>query len=279
MLADIVGYLRCPHCSRDLELARGAVGCAAGHTFDVARQGYVSLLRGGPRAARGDTTGMVAARSAFLARGHFDPLGEALAAAAGRVGGDGCVVDLGAGTGWQLARVLDTLTARHGVALDVSAPALRRAARAHARIGAVGCDVWGPLPVRDRVAGLVLNVFAPRNGAEIARLLAPRGSLLVVTPTTRHLQELVEGMGLLSVDSRKQERLDRELAGHFRVAHAELREWEMTLSRADLEAVVAMGPSAVHLDPGTLRRRVASLPERMEVSASVTMSVCEPDRG
>jgi 23S rRNA (guanine745-N1)-methyltransferase len=279
VLADVVGYLRCPHCARELELARGSVHCTAGHTFDVARQGYVSLLRGGPRAARGDTTGMVAARDSFLAAGHFDPLAEALAGAAGHVGGDGCVVDLGAGTGWQLARVLDTLPARHGVALDVSAPALRRAARAHARIGAVGCDVWGPLPVRDRVAGLVLNVFAPRNGAEMARLLAPRGSLLVVRPTARHLQELVEGLALLSVDSRKQERIDRELAGHFRVAHAEVREWEMTLSRDDLEAVVAMGPSAVHLDPGTLRRRVESLPERMEVSASVTMSVCEPDRG
>ena len=278
MLADVVGYLRCPHCARDLELARGAVSCAAGHTFDVARQGYVSLLRGGPRAARGDTAGMVAARSRFLAGGHFDPLAEALAGAAGRVGGDGCVVDLGAGTGWQLARVLDALPDRHGVALDVSAPALRRAARAHPRIGAVGCDVWGPLPVRDRVAGLVLNVFAPRNGAEMARLLALRGSLLVVTPTTRHLHELVEGLGLLSVDSRKQERLDRELAGHFGVARAELREWKMTLSRADLEAVAAMGPSAVHLDPGTLRRRLETLPERMEVSASVTMSVCEPER-
>jgi 23S rRNA (guanine745-N1)-methyltransferase len=279
VLADVVGYLRCPHCARDLELARGAVNCGAGHKFDVARQGYVSLLRGGPRAARGDTAGMVAARSRFLAGGHFDPLAEALASAAGRVGGDGCVVDLGAGTGWQLARVLDALAARHGVALDVSAPALRRAARAHPRIGAVGCDVWGPLPLRDRVAGLVLNVFAPRNGAEMARLLALRGSLLVVTPTTRHLHELVEGLGLLSVDSRKQERLDRELAGHFRVGRAELREWKMTLSRADLEAVAAMGPSAVHLDPGTLRRRLETLPERMEVSASVTMSVCEPDRG
>jgi 23S rRNA (guanine745-N1)-methyltransferase len=278
VLADVVGYLRCPHCARDLNLARGSVHCRARHAFDVARQGYVSLLGGHPRAARGDTAAMVAARSRFLAAGHFDPLAETLAGAAGRMGGDGCVVDLGAGTGWQLARVLDVLPARHGVALDVSAPALRRAARAHARIGAVGCDVWGPLPVRDSVAGLVLNVFAPRNGAEMARLLAPRGSLLVVTPTARHLTELVEGLGLLGVDSRKQQRLDRQLAGHFRVAHAELREWEMTLSRDDLEAVVAMGPSAVHLDPGTLRRRVASLPERMEVSASLTMSVCEPER-
>jgi 23S rRNA (guanine745-N1)-methyltransferase len=276
VLTGVVGYLRCPHCAGGLELTSGEVRCASGHTFDVARQGYVSLLRGGPRAGRGDTAEMLAARERFLAAGHFDPLAEALAGAAGRLGGDGCVVDLGAGTGWQLARVLDALPDRHGVALDVSAPALRRAARAHARIGAVGCDVWSPLPMPDGVAALVLNVFAPRNGAEMARVLAPGGALVVVTPTARHLEELVERLGLLRVDSRKQERLDRELAGHFRAVRADVREWEMTLSRADVLAAVAMGPSVVHLDPGTLRCRVDALPERVNVGASVTMSVCTP---
>jgi 23S rRNA (guanine745-N1)-methyltransferase len=275
VLADVVGYLRCPHCSGGLELAGGTVRCELGHSFDVARQGYVNLLPGGSRAGRGDTAEMVAARERFLASGHFDPLAEALAGTAGRVGGDGCVVDLGAGTGWQLARVLDALPDRHGIALDLSPPALRRAARAHVRLGAVGCDIWSALPVRDRVAGLVLDVFAPRNGAEMARVMAPGGSLVVITPTPRHLQELVEELSLLSVDSRKQERLDRELAEHLHVVRAEVHEWEMELSRDEVEAAVAMGPSAVHLDHGTLRRRLETLPERMDVSASVTMSVCE----
>ena len=83
-------------------------------------------------------------------------------------------LDLGAGTGRQLARVLDALPRRHGIALDVSRPALQRAARAHPRIGAVGCDIWGALPVRSAAAALVLNVFAPRNGDEIARVHGAR---------------------------------------------------------------------------------------------------------
>ena len=66
---------------------------------------------------------------------------------------DGCVLDLGAGTGWYLARVLDRLPGRSGLALDLSRHALRRAARAHARIGAVAADAWGPLPVRDAAVG------------------------------------------------------------------------------------------------------------------------------
>jgi 23S rRNA (guanine745-N1)-methyltransferase len=275
VLADVLGYLRCPHCGRDLTLVDGVVRCDAGHAFDVARQGYVNLLSGRPRAGSGDTAAMVAAREAFLGAGHLDPVIEALAGeAAGVASGDGCVVDLGAGTGRQLARVLDTLPSRHGVALDVSGPALRRAARAHPRIGAVGCDVWGPLPVRDEVARLAVNVFAPRNGAEIARVLRPDGALIVVTPTGRHLEELVQELGLLSVDSRKQERLEAELGERFRIARAELLEWPMELEREELEAVVAMGPSAAHVDPAALRWRIAALPARTEVGASVTMTVC-----
>jgi 23S rRNA (guanine745-N1)-methyltransferase len=274
VLADVVGYLRCPHCGGDLALADAVVRCDAGHAFDVARQGYVSLLTGRPRAGSGDSAAMVAARETFLAGGHLDPVAEALVGEARSAAGDGCVVDLGAGTGWQLARALDALPFRHGVALDVSGPALRRAARAHPRIGAVGCDIWGPLPLRGEIAGLVLNVFAPRNGAEMARLLHPRGSLVVVTPTARHLEQLVPALGLLSVDARKQERLDRELGDRFRVARAEVLEWSMTLGSGDLEAVVAMGPSAAHVEPPALRERIASLPDRVEVTASVRVTVC-----
>jgi 23S rRNA (guanine745-N1)-methyltransferase len=61
--------------------------------------------------------------------------------------GPGCVVDVGAGTGYYLAVVLERLTDRVGLALDVSKYALRRAARAHRRVGAVACDVWHGLPV------------------------------------------------------------------------------------------------------------------------------------
>ena len=112
---------------------------------------------------------MVAARDEFLGAGHFEPIADAAAAAAleavgERAGTPGFALDLGAGTGYQLARLLDSLPAWRGLALDASAPALRRAARAHPRMAAVACDVWGELPLQDGAADLALNVFAPRNG-------------------------------------------------------------------------------------------------------------------
>jgi 23S rRNA (guanine745-N1)-methyltransferase len=71
---------RCPHCGAPLEIGERAWGCANGHSFDVARQGYVALER---KAARGDTAEMVAARVAFLEAGHYAPIAEAVVAATG----------------------------------------------------------------------------------------------------------------------------------------------------------------------------------------------------
>jgi 23S rRNA (guanine745-N1)-methyltransferase len=274
-LDDAIGLLRCPHCGAALEIAGRAVRCGAGHSFDVARQGYLSLLAGAGSAHGGDTASMVAARERFLAGGHFDRLAEALAEAVAPEVGErpACVVDLGAGTGWYLARVLDRLPDAVGLALDVSKPALRRAARAHPRALAIGCDAWGPLPLRDGVAAAALNVFAPRNAPELARVLAPGGVAAVVTPTAAHLAELAAPLGLLGVDERKDERLAEQLAPELEIADRRELSWALRLDRRAARDAAAMGPSAFHVAPGELALRVAALPEPMDVTAAATLTI------
>jgi 23S rRNA (guanine745-N1)-methyltransferase len=223
VLDDVLPYLACPYCGAGLTRTGSALHCARGHAFNVARQGYASLLPKKAHGEGGDTAAMVQARADFLAAGHFAGLAaevagtaaQAMAAAAADGAGAGCVVESGAGTGYYLARVLDELPGRVGVALDRSRYALRRAARAHERIGAVACDAWRRLPVAAAAAVLVLDVFAPRNGAELRRILNPAGRLVVVTPQDDHLRELAGALGLLSVDERKQERLAEKLGPYF----------------------------------------------------------------
>nr|BFE85386.1 rRNA (guanine-N1)-methyltransferase [Planobispora longispora] len=188
------------------------------------------------------------------------------------------ILDAGAGTGHYLARVLDGLPYAAGIALDVSKHAIRRAARAHVRLGAVVADVWRPLPVRGGSADVLLNVFAPRNGAEFARVLRRDGTLIVVTPTSRHLEPLVERLSLLSVDESKERRVAESLSGHFTEAGWSALEFPMSLDHAAVEAVVGMGPSAWHVDPEALRRRIAELPEIGEVLASFRMSTFKPNQ-
>jgi len=273
VLADIAGCLACPLCGADLVADANSLSCATGHTFDIARHGYASLLAGDAHTGTADTQEMTDARDAFLGSGHYGPIADAVSDAVYVTAGEvhGCVVDVGAGTGYYLARVLDRLPEHGGLALDISKFAMRKAARAHPRMGAAVCDAWRALPVRTGVATAVLNVFAPRNASEFARILHPDGVLVVVTPTTRHLQELIAPLGLLSVDEDKAQRLEEKFSERFeRVASAEI-EGVMALSREETVAVAGMGPSAWHAKGTTLETRVAALKEPVNATFSVVV--------
>lgn len=267
MLSDVLSYLCCPHCSAALTETGHSLRCDSGHTFDVARQGYVSLLSGRTTVS-GDTAEMVAARDTFLSAGHYAPIVAATVAASS---GDGCVLDLGAGTGHYLAAVLDASPGRVGVALEIAKPALRRAARAHPRLGAVGADTWQRLPIRSGTVSVALNVFAPRNAAEIARVLTADGRLVVVSPTPAHLRELVSALDLLTVGEDKAARVSASLPG-FVESTRDTCEFTMSLTHDEVLALVGMGPSAWHVNPTALRERVSGLPAPVRVTASVTVT-------
>jgi 23S rRNA (guanine745-N1)-methyltransferase len=273
VLADVIDRLRCPHCRGALELDGGSARCAAGHSFDVARQGYLNLLPGDARTGSADTAAMVRARAELLAAGHYEPIATAVADAAVEVAvAPDLAIDVGAGTGYYLAAVLDRLPAARGLALDVSKHALRVAARAHPRSGAVGCDAWAGLPLGDGVAALAINVFAPRDPAELGRVLAPGGALVVVTPNREHLAEVVAAVGMLTVQERKRERLAGKLGSLFESVGETAVEHQMTLGHADLTALVAMGPSARHLGEEQIAQRVAVLDDPLAVTLSVTVA-------
>jgi len=277
VLADVIEFLTCPNCGEPLRIEETAARCSSGHTFDVARQGYVSLLPGRAKTGTADTAEMVDARDAFLGGGWFAPIASAVASAVKLAceQADGCVVDAGAGTGYYLAHAIGGLDDRAGLALDLSKYASRRAARAGDLVGAAVCDTWGAIPVRTGVAAAVLDVFSPRNAAEFRRMLAPEGRLIVVTPTARHLAEIVGALGLLDVDERKHERLDATFGELFEMESRTLVEDSMALPHSAVEQVVAMGPSGMHADSG-LPERIAALDDPAEVTLSVELTVYRP---
>ncbi|MFI8569706.1 methyltransferase domain-containing protein [Rhodococcus sp. NPDC078407] len=277
MLTDIVDLLLCPQCrARDVESGLG-VGdtdrtllCDRGHSFDVARQGYVGLSTGAGGKFTGDSAEMIAARDAFLGQGHFDPIAAAVSAA---VPSDSEVVlDVGVGIGHYLATVLDARPGARGIGVDVSKFAARRAARSHVRLGSVVADIWSGLPVRSHSVSAVTCVFAPRNAGELGRVLVPDGVLVVVTPTERHQRELRGPLGLIGVEENKTRRLGESLSGQFEPVAELPLEYSVTLSHNDIEALVGMGPSTRHGDPEARAAALTQLPDAITVTVSVIVS-------
>ena len=270
----VLPYLRCPNCASPIAAVPASTGpgslrCARGHSFDIARQGYATLLTGG-HPHLGDSAEMIADRAAFLAAGHYTFLAGALAAAAARFTTEGLVVDAGTGTGYYLAAVLDALPGAVGLGLDVAKPALRRAARAHPRAGAALADLWRPLPLADASAGLILDVFAPRNVPEFWRVLRPEGALLVVTPAADHLAELVGAYDLILVDPDKARRVGESVGGRFTVESTRILRHEMLLDAAEVRTLIGMTPSARHVS-------LAALPAAQRtVTAAVDLTVYRP---
>ncbi|MBG6190124.1 23S rRNA (guanine745-N1)-methyltransferase [Arthrobacter sp. CAN_A212] len=275
--------LRCPVCAVGMELSTAGrtLGCASGHRFDAAKQGYFNLLTGRGTAFQPDTAAMVQARTDFLGAGHYDRLRDTVSALAQRqIAAPRVILDAGAGTGYYLHGLRRGHQDTALLALDISKFALRRAARLLDDDGVcLVWDVWRPLPIQDGVVDLLTNIFAPRNPEEFHRVLRPDGVLVVVTPLPGHLAEIADDAGLLEVPEDKAGGVSATLAGLFHEIEAVAVDYQLRLSRADVYNAALMGPAGHHLDPVGLSARLAGLPEWTAASARFTVQVFRRSAG
>lgn len=168
------------------------------------------------------------------------------------------VLDAGCGTGHYLDRVTAGLAGRdaascRGLGIDLSKDAAELASRRHAHLAFAVADIWAPWPVRDASVDLLINVFAPKNFVEMARVLHSDGVLAVAYPGPAHLSELRRAFGLLEPRSDKAERYADAARRHFGSVRTERIACRVQLGREAIVDVVLMGPDARH-------RTAASLP-------------------
>lgn len=191
---------RCPNCGRPLAREPHRLACPAGHSFDLAKSGYVNLLLShgaGPK-HHGDDKRMVKARSTFLQKGHYAPmrqelLRQGLAAASENM----VVLDAGCGEGYYTAALAELLREQglcpHVAGIDISKEALQEAAKRDRQSEYAVASCFH-LPVGDGSVDLLLSVFAPYCGEEFLRVLRPGGSFLMVIPLENHLYGLKQAI-------------------------------------------------------------------------------------
>jgi 23S rRNA (guanine745-N1)-methyltransferase len=268
------GLLRCPLCRLDLAGAAGSLICGNRHSFDLAREGYVNLLDGRRRGpmAHGDSAEQLDHRTAFLEAGHFDPVAAAIAAHVARTGppsrdGRWRVLDAGSGTGHHLAGVAAALPKPAiGLGLDIARMAAQRAARQWPALAFAVVDLWGEWPVQDAAADLGLSIFAPRNFAEMARVLRPGGWLALAYPGPEHLAELVDRFGLLRQHTGKAARYVDATQQRFGPATTRRLVHRISLDRAGVRHAVLMGPNARHIASSALDLDAAAIDVTIDIA-------------
>jgi 23S rRNA (guanine745-N1)-methyltransferase len=184
--------LLCPvrGCRRALERDPRRVVCARGHSFDVARSGYINLLQPQERrsAKPGDAAAAVQARRRLHERGVTGPLLEAIAEMAALAAGD-AVLDAGCGDGFYLG----SLACRAGCracGVDISVAAVDAAARRYPECEWVVANADRFVPYADAAFSSVLSITARMNAGEFRRVLREDGRLLVALPAADDLIEL-----------------------------------------------------------------------------------------
>lgn len=235
----ILTALRCPKCGAAMTFDGHSLFCGGErrHCYDAAASGYVNLAP--EHRAGGDSKDAVRARTAFLSRGYYAPVAEAIEALAARYAAPGLFCDAGCGEGYYTGR-LAAIAPTCG--FDLSRAAVEAGAKRARREGLQAFYAVAGLynlPLMDRSVDFLLNHFAPCAEDEFARVLKPGGVLVVGAAGEDHLLGLKRAIYDTPVRNEARADLPRGMA---LIERRTVREIIHLSGPADIAALFAMTP-------------------------------------
>ena len=182
--------LQCPKCKLPIKKQNHQYECENGHSYDIAKRGYVNLVLANHKQT-GDDKGMVRARTEFLAHGYYHPLRNQLLSCIKELHPD-IIVDAGCGQGYYTNAIKDEINCEvYG--FDLSKFAIDEACKAHNGTIYSVANIFH-LPIMDTSCDVMLSVFAPFDEVEALRVLQQNGYVIKVGPGPKHLYELKQAL-------------------------------------------------------------------------------------
>lgn len=182
---------QCPVCKSALNLTDKSYRCENGHSFDIAKEGYVNLLLAHQKRSKdaGDSKPMLQSRRSFLEKGYYDILPQFLGDVIShrQVNTSLRLLDTGCGEGYYTGHIAQRLGKRWACwGMDIAKPGIAMAARRYPDIAYFVASSYR-LPIQDESLDLALRIYAPGDAAEYSRVLRPDGLLITVIPGRHHL--------------------------------------------------------------------------------------------
>jgi 23S rRNA (guanine745-N1)-methyltransferase len=196
---------KCPSCSNVLSLNNQIWTCSNGHSYDVAKEGYVNLLLAQHKNSKqpGDNKQMVNGRRTFLEQGFYQPLANSISNIFNQhlatLNGQAEVgfFDAGCGEGYYMAQVRQSCNQGDSQiefsGLDISKFAVQKAAKKYPNNHFAVASTF-QLPLESSSQDAVLQIFAPSSEIEIHRVLKPSGIWITVNPAANHLYEFKQAL-------------------------------------------------------------------------------------
>jgi 23S rRNA (guanine745-N1)-methyltransferase len=270
MRIDAATNLACPIDGLPIELQGSQLRCAAGHSYDRAREGYCNLLVVQHKASRdpGDSKEMVGARRRFLEAGHFEPIASrvydfARECMSATDAGPPNIVDAGCGEGYYLDR-LARLAAEDPAAgtmalagIDVSKWAIKSAARRKVAATWLVANNSKP-PFLAASVDLLLCLFGFPVWDRFRKVQKAGGHVLLVDPAADHLLELRQIVYPTVRRSPPPSVAAAEAAGYRPKREEGLRYCVTLTTPQEIQDLLAMTPHA-HRAPHELRGALAEL--------------------
>ena len=183
--------LICPKCKKTLIKDNHSYKCEAGHSYDIAKSGYINLLIS--RSGSGDCKEMVDARNSFLPKGYYDIIPDKILEILSNynIRKNEYILDGGCGTGYY-----DSLIKRQYpniIGFDISKDAVLKASKNNPDLLYMVASSYA-IPIMDNSISCLINIFAPTSELESYRVLKDDGLLIVVTPGEEHLIELKQAL-------------------------------------------------------------------------------------
>ncbi|MDO7244909.1 methyltransferase domain-containing protein [Acinetobacter pittii] len=260
--------LMCPVCRQSLNLIERTWRCEQGHSYDVAKQGYVNLHVVQHKHSKnpGDTPESVDARRAFLQGGYYQPLQQAVVALLKQLDVK-AILDIGCGEGYYTSAMQQVVEQCVGV--DIAKNAVQRAAKLNTEVTWV-VGTGATLPVLDQSMDACTSLFSPIPQAEIARVLKDDGYLIVVTPACEHLYAMREAL-FEQVNPHTPEKFVEQLQDLFELKQEQIIDAPFVLDQQALKNLIAMTPYAYKASPE--RRSQLEQQSQLEITASFQIYV------
>lgn len=212
----------------------------AGHTFDVARSGYVNLLQPQDRKSpdAGDSRAAVQARARFL-ESYGDYIAAPIASAARKFARKKAILDVGCGVGYHLEQLRVQLRSSAAFGVDLSATAVERAAKTYRDCHFIVANADRSIPIAEQSFAAIVSITARRNRDEFARLLTEDGCVVVAIPAADDLVELREIAQGEAILRDRVDALIEEMAPRFHPADAFTLRRTLPLERPAIDDLLA----------------------------------------